>query len=216
MPIRTRAFSWALLALLSMSLSAQPVADRDYTTLATAQPADSPGKIEVIEFFSYGCPHCSEFYPLVSSWSAKLPKDVVFKRVATGFGRPAWTNLAKAYYALEATGNLQKLDGALFKALHEQKLPLGDEKSIAEWVGKQGVDAGKFTAAFESFGVNAKITRSEEMVANYHVEGIPTLAVAGQYVVLGHSFEEILHNTDEVITKARAEAGQNTSASRGK
>src|SRR5256885_5160608 len=149
MSIRTRLLlALAVLAsagtAIPAALHAQGVEGTDYRKVEPRQPTDSPGKIEVIEFFSYACPHCNEFYPLVSAWVAKLPKDVVFKRVPIGFGRAAWINLAKAYYALEATGELGRLDDTLFHALHEEHLPLFDENSIREWVGKQGADASKF------------------------------------------------------------------------
>src|SRR5206468_800904 len=107
MPTRTSLLALALL-VLALPLRAEVVANTDYKLLDPPQHSDSPGKIEVIEFFSYGCPHCNEFYPLVTSWAAKLPKDVAFKRVATGFGRTAWTNLAKAFYALQSTGDLAR------------------------------------------------------------------------------------------------------------
>src|ERR1700719_1363379 len=162
MSIRNCALTLALWVLasagtvMSAALHAQGVQGTDYLKIEPPQPSTSPGKIEVIEFFSYGCPHCNEFYPLVTAWAAKLPKDVVFKRVATGMGRTAWTNLAKTYYTLETTGDLKRLDGPLFHAIHEEHLPLFDEKSITEWVGKHGVDTAKFTTTFESFGVNTK------------------------------------------------------------
>ncbi|TLY63345.1 MAG: thiol:disulfide interchange protein DsbA/DsbL [Gammaproteobacteria bacterium] len=209
MPMRACLLTLTLLALCA-PLRAELLADRDYKTLDPVQYTDSPGKIEVIEFFSYGCPHCNEFYPLVSAWATKLPKDIVFKRVPTGFGRAPWINLAKAYYALEATGELGRLDGALFHALHEERLPLFDEKSIREWVGKQGGDASKFAAAFDSFGVNAKLGQAEQMAENYKVGAVPTLAVDGKYVVIGRTFQEILTNADQVIAKVRAERGRHT------
>jgi thiol:disulfide interchange protein DsbA len=206
MSTRTSLLALALL-VLSVPLRAEVIAGTDYRVLDPPQHSESAGKIEVVEFFSYGCPHCDEFYPLVTAWADKLPKDVVFKRVATGFGRTAWTNLAKAYYALEATGDLAKLDGPLFHAIHEEHLPLFDEKSIADWVTRHGVDPAKFTAAYNSFGVNTKLSQSEAMVENYKIEGVPTLAVAGKYLVLGNSFEQILSHADGVIAKTRAERG---------
>ena len=96
----------AALAVLAPPSPAQPVEGSDYKKLEPPLPTDSPGKIEVIEFFSYGCPHCNAFHPLISAWAAKLPKDVVFKRVPVSFNRPQWINLARAYYALQATGDL--------------------------------------------------------------------------------------------------------------
>jgi thiol:disulfide interchange protein DsbA len=202
----SRALFLALvLFVLSVPLRAEVVAGQQYRPVDPPQHGDTPGKIEVIEFFSYGCPHCNDFYPLVTAWAAQLPKDVVFKRVATGMGRTAWTNLAKAYYTLETTGDLKRLDGPLFHAIHDEHLPLFDEKSITEWVGKHGVDAAKFTTTFESFGVNTKISQAERMVENYKIEGVPMLAVDGRFIILGNSFEQFLSNADSVIAKARSE-----------
>lgn len=177
----------------------------DYRSLEPVQHTDAPSKIVVIEFFSYGCPHCNEFYPLITAWAAKLPKDVVLEKVATGMGRTAWTNLAKAYYALAATGDLRRLDGKIFHAIHEERQPLFDEKAISTWAAANGVNAAKFTTAFDSFGVNTKLTEAEQMVDNYKIEGVPGLAIDGKYVVMGKSFEEMLSNADALIAKARAE-----------
>jgi thiol:disulfide interchange protein DsbA len=189
------------------SVGAQPAqagAGQPYRELATPQPTMSPGKIEVLEFFSYGCPHCNEFYPLLNAWLVKQPKDIVLRREAVGFGHPAWVNLARAYYALKVTGDLPKLDGALFHALHEEQLPLVDEQSLADWVGKKGGDAGKFTAAYISFGVNNQTVQSDAMVQKYTIEGIPALIIDGRYLVLGDSHEEMLANADKAIAVTRA------------
>jgi protein dithiol oxidoreductase (disulfide-forming) len=200
----------ALLLTLALVMSvplraAQLTEGTDYRTLEPPQHTDTAGKIDVIEFFSYGCPHCNEFYPLISARAAKLPKDVVFKRVATGMGRTAWTNLAKAYYALEATGDLARLDAQIFHAIHKEHLPLFDEKTIAQWVAMHGVDRAKFVSAFDSFGVNTKLNQAEQMVENYKIDGVPSLAVAGKYVVMGNTLEQLLSNTDALIEKVRAE-----------
>jgi thiol:disulfide interchange protein DsbA len=116
-----------------------------------------------------------------------------------------WTNLAKMYYALESTGDLTRLDGQIFHAIHEEHLPLFDEKAISDWVAKHGVDPAKFKLAFESFGVTTKANQAEDMVESYKIEGVPTLTVDGKYVVLGNSFEEMLTNADTVIALDRAE-----------
>ena len=220
MPTRLRSMSpapWLLAAaaiLTSGTASAQLVEGRDYRTLAPAQPTTSPGKIEVTEFFSYACPHCRVFYPLVSAWAAKLPKDVVFRRVAVSYGRPAWVNLARAYYALEATGELGKLDGPLFRAIHDEHLNLFDEQSLADWVGKQGGDAARFANAYASFGVNNQTVQADQAAEAYRIEAIPSLAVNGRYVVISpteaadeeQTFRDLLLLTDKVIAKARAES----------
>ena len=137
------------------------------------------------EFFSYGCPHCSEFHPVVGKWSAALPGDVVFKRVPVSFGRPAWASLARLYYALEVTGDLARLDGAVFNTLHQAGGKLYDDKSIIEWVATQGVDARKFADAFNSFGVISKVKRADQLAQAYKIQGVPSLAVDGKYLVTG-------------------------------
>jgi protein dithiol oxidoreductase (disulfide-forming) len=220
MPAHVRSMTRALwllaatAALTSGPASAQLLEGRDYRTLAPAQPTTSPGKIEVTEFFSYACPHCRVFYPLVSAWAAKLPKDVVFTRVAVSYGRPAWVNLARAYYALDATGDLAKLDGPLFRAIHDEHLNLFDEQSIADWVGKQGGDAARFANAYTSFGVNNQTVQADQAAESYRIEAIPSLAVNGKYVVISpaeaadeeQTFRDLLALTDKVIAKARSES----------
>jgi thiol:disulfide interchange protein DsbA len=206
-----------LLAVLAAAGSgpvrAQLLEGRDYRALATPQPTTSPGKIEVVEFFSYACPHCNVFYPIVTPWAAKLPKDVVFRRIAVSYGRPQWVNLSRAYYALQADGDLARFDGALFHAIHDEHLPLFDEQSIGDWVGKQGGDASRFSNAYVSFGVNNQTVQADQMAESYQIEAIPSLAVNGKYVVISptqaadeeQTFRELLTLTDQVIAKARAE-----------
>lgn len=212
MPIRTGTLTLTLCILASAllvragSAPAQALLpeDQEYRPLAHPQPTSSPGKIEVIEFFSYACPHCSEFYPLLSSWVAKLPKDVVFRRVPVGFNRPAWVNMARAYYALEASGDLARLDGALFHAIHEEKLKLFDEPSLAEWVGARGGNAERFAAAYTSFGVNNQTVQADRMTEEYGIEGVPALVINGEYLALGSNFAAMLVNADHAIAHVRA------------
>jgi thiol:disulfide interchange protein DsbA len=196
----------AICAAVALPVHASPAAveGTDFRVIPSPQPTSSPGKIEVLEFFSYACPHCNDFYPMVSTWAAKLPKDVVFNRVPVGFGRQAWVNLARAYYSLKASGDFDKLDGPLFRALHEEHLNLVDEGSLADWVGKQGGHADKFAGAYTSFGVNNDTERADEMVQSYTVDAVPTLAINGRYIVLGDSYTQILANADKVLAMVRA------------
>jgi thiol:disulfide interchange protein DsbA len=203
MTVRLGIVTLVFLALLS-SASASIVAGHDYVVLDVPQPQATKGKIEVIEFFSWGCPHCDEFYPLLNRWLATLPKDVAFRRVPVGFGHPEWDNLARAYYALESTGDLARLDGAIFAAIHKEHVSLVDEDSITAWVAKHGVKVAQFTQAYRSFGVNTSVGQALQMVIDYRVEGIPTIAIAGRYEVSG-DHNKILAVTDEVIAKTRAE-----------
>jgi len=199
----------SLLALVAALAIASPAlaqtAGKDFTPIEPPQPTDNPAKIEVIEFFSYGCPHCNEFNPVISAWAAKLPADVTFKKVPVTFGRAAWANIARLYYALEATGDLGKLDAAVFKAIHEERISLFDEKVLNEWVAKKGVDPKKFSDAFNSFGVMSKVKRAEQMQQTYHVQGVPAVVVNGKYMIEGKDFNETLTIADKLIAKARAE-----------
>lgn len=211
-PMHQRLSGWLAaitVALFAVALPAvAQTAGREYLPIEPAQATDNPAKVEVIEFFSYGCPHCSEFHPTISKWSAKLPADVVFKRVPVSFGRAQWANLSKLYYALEATGDLAKLDGAVFHALHEKGLRLYDDKNIAEWVAAQGVDAKKFADAYNSFGVISKVKRADQLAQGAKIQGVPALAIDGKFLMVNEGIKDwadLVARTDKVIDKARAE-----------
>ncbi|HCZ13996.1 MAG TPA: thiol:disulfide interchange protein DsbA/DsbL [Accumulibacter sp.] len=198
------------LAILTMALPARAelAVGRDYVAIVPAQVTDNPARLEVIEFFSYGCPHCSDFHPTVSKWAASLPSDVVFKRVPISFGRPQWASLSRLYYALEATGELSKLDGAVFRALHQDGKKLYDDKSIIAWVSAQGVDSKKFSDAYNSFGVISQAKRADQMAQAYKIQGVPALAVDGKYLVTGKEvkgYPDLVALTDQVIDKARGD-----------
>jgi protein dithiol oxidoreductase (disulfide-forming) len=195
-------FALAFLAL-STSLRASIVAGHDYVVLSTPQRKDNNAKIEVVEFFSWGCPHCYEFYPKLSRWLSTLPKDASFKRVPVGLGHPEWEALAKAYYALQSTGDVDRLDSQIFEDIHKNHVWLYDEQSITAWVGKHGVDAAKFTAAFRSFGVNTSEAQAEQKSADYRIPGVPALAIDGKYTVDGDQ-EKMLATSAQLIAMERA------------
>lgn len=203
MTVRIGFMTLAFLALVT-SAHASIVAGHDYVVLDARQPQETKGKIEVIEFFSWGCPHCYEFYPLLARWLATLPKDVTFKRVPVGFGHPEWDNLAKAYYALQSTGDLARLDGPIFEAIHREHVSLYDEDNITAWVREHGVNVAQFTAAYRSFGVNTNVGQAQQTVIDYHVDGIPTLAIGGRYKV-SSDHNKMLPIADELIAKVREE-----------
>jgi protein dithiol oxidoreductase (disulfide-forming) len=207
-PVRTVSVIACLLATAALVRPAPAEAQAEgteYRVLAPPQPTLSPGKIEVIEFFSYACPHCAEFAPLLATWKATLAKDVVFRKVPVGFDRPPWINMQRAYYALLASGDLERLDAKLFTAIHEQHLPLFQEQALFDWVGKNGGDAQKFTAAYTSFGINNQTVQADKMAEDFQITGVPTMAVDGRYVALGDTQLELLANTDKLIAKVRAE-----------
>jgi len=197
---------FVMLAFLAFVTSAHAsiVAGHDYVVLDVPQRQETKGKIEVIEFFSWGCPHCYDFYPLLNRWLATLPKNIAFKRVPVGFGHPEWDNLAKAYFALQSTGDLTRLDGPIFEAIHREHVSLYDEDNITAWVGKHGVNVAKFTAAYRSFGVNTSVGQAQQTVIDYRVDGVPTLAIGGRYKV-SSDHNKMLPTADELIAKVREE-----------
>lgn len=183
----------------------EPVQGFDYALLQSTQPDDTPGKIEVIQFFSYGCPHCADLHGRVTAWTASLPADVVYTPVPVGFGRQAWVNLARTYYALEAIGDVEKVDTALFHAIHVERLPLSDERAIMDWLASQGVDTVKFADAFRSFGVATKVARADELARRYRITAVPTFTVDGRFAVIGRSEQQMLDTADALIVKAKSE-----------
>lgn len=204
-----RSFVGALVGLgAAFALSSPAVAQtagKDYTPISPVQPTENPAKIEVIEFFSYGCPHCADLHPLLSAWIAKQAPDVVVKKVPITFGRAAWANIAKLFYTLEITGDLARLEGEVFRAIHGQRVNLFEERTVMDWVAKNGVDQKKFAETFNSFGVNSKVKRGDQMAQAYKIQGVPALAVDGKYMVGGQNFDEMLANADKLIVKARSE-----------
>lgn len=197
----------AVLPVHSRVVKAAPLVEgRDYERIVPPQTGASPGRIEVLEFFSYGCPHCKDFHPLVMAWAARLPQDVSFERIPVTFGRATWTNLARLYYGLEATGDLTRLDDAVFRAIHEERLNLFTPTAIMAWIKREGVDEKRFKAAFDSFGVGARIARSDQMVRNYRVRSVPQLTVAGRYMVTGREargLSDLLPIADALIDMSR-------------
>lgn len=190
-----------------LGLAAEPQAGRDFKVVNPPLPTPK-GKIEVVEFFSYGCPHCSAFHPLISQWAAKLPKDVSLRRSPVTFNRPAWALLSRLYFALDTTGDLAKLDGAVFAAIHEQRMVFRNDQDVTSWAATKGADAKKLGDALNSFSMQSRVLRADQDAAAAHIGGVPSLLVDGRYLISSEaaaSFEELLKLTDAVIAKARQE-----------
>jgi thiol:disulfide interchange protein DsbA len=204
-----RLFALLMLACGSAVWAADaPMEGADYQLLSPAQPTSNPNKIVVTEFFSYECSHCFMFYPVVTAWANKLPKDVVFERVPVSLGRASWQPISQTFYALQALDKLDQLDRLIFNAIHVQNIKLFDEASITAFVAKQGVNAADFTAAYNSFSAKSSVLRAEQMMKSHRVQGTPALVVDGKYIVMNEgtkNYEEWLARTDKLIAKARAE-----------
>jgi thiol:disulfide interchange protein DsbA len=206
------ALAAATVLALSSTAYANVQAGREFEALHQPQRTEVPAnQTEVIEFFSFACPHCYEFNRQLLSWAGKLPANVSFRQVPVGFEKPGWMPLARAAHAMQATGDFARLETPLFEAIHKERQPLFDEKSITAWMVKHGVDGAKFTAAYNSFGVTTRMAQNDRMVVSYEIGSVPSLVVDGRYTVLGRTFDELLMNTSGVIEKAKADrAGKKT------
>jgi protein dithiol oxidoreductase (disulfide-forming) len=173
------------LALAACALAALPAAAQpkfSYSELKPALQVEADGKIEVLEFFWYGCIHCYNLEPMVEKWEKTLPKDVQFRRVPAVFN-DRWAIDASIFYTFEAMGLLDKLHRPLFDAIHKERLRTDSQKEVMEWLTKQGVDTKKFTDTMKSFGVQSKMRRAAQMTALYKIDGTPAMAVHGRYTV---------------------------------
>ena len=189
MNVNRRDFSAALLttslgaSALPLAASAQSGAPTEGTQFVKVEPPVppiAPGKIEVLEFFSYACPHCNAFEPTIEAWAKKLPPDVMFHRVPAPFLMNA-ENFMRTYYALETMGQVSAMQRKVFAAVHVERLHLDKPADIAALMGKNGIDATKFLDAFNSFSVATSVTRAKKLALAYKLDSVPTLMVNGHY-----------------------------------
>lgn len=194
-------------ALVPMAARAQaPRAGADYVVLARPQPTSAAaGKVEVIEFFWYGCPHCNRFEPMLDAWVRKLPPDVVFRRVPVAF-RDEFVVHQRIYYALEAMGKLDELHKKVFHAIHVERQRLESVDAVADFMAKNGQDRAKFIEVYNSFSVQTKTRQAKQLADGYKIDGVPALGVGGRYWTSGAlsgSLERSLVVTDHLIGLAR-------------
>ncbi len=181
----------------------------DYVEIPNGQPyLPLNGKVEVVEVFGYVCPACAQFQPLVNSWEKKLPANVRFTYVPAAFGGP-WITYAKAYYAAESLGIVERTHNDLFKAIHIDQTLKGERgqdsvADVAAFYGKHGVDAKQFASTMESFAVNAKLNKAKQWAIRSGLEGTPTIIVNGKYRVLGKTFPDMLRIADALIAQESA------------
>ena len=187
--------------------AAKPEAGTDYLELDKKVPVEAPaGKIEVVEFFWYNCPHCNAFEPSLNAWVGRLPKDVVMRRVPVGF-RDEFVPQQRLFYTLESMGLLDKLHPRIFTAIHAEKQDLTRGDGIATWVAKQGVDKTKFMEQFNSFSIATKASRATQLQNAYKVEGVPAMGVSGRFYTdgtLAKSMPRALQVVDYLVAEARA------------
>ena len=201
-------------SLFGMSVQAADVpleAGKTYVELSNAVPVSVPGKVEVVELFWYGCPHCYSFEPVVNPWAEKLPADVNFVRIPAMFGGP-WDAHGQMFLTLEAMGVENKVHSAVFNAIQKEGKRLTDKNEMADFLATQGVDKDKFLATFDSFAIKGQITKAKELAKKYEISGVPTMVVNGKYRFdLGTAGgpEQTLNVADQLIAKERAAESKN-------
>jgi protein dithiol oxidoreductase (disulfide-forming) len=213
----------ALLVLLvagSAIAQQQLAVGRDYTLINPPQPTDSGKKIEVIEFFWYGCIHCYNLEPSLKAWLKHKPADVEFRYVPAIFDAASWGPLARAFYALDAMGLGSKYHDDIFNAIHrdKQREIVTDPRALADWLAGKGVDKQKFLDTYNSFAVNTRTKRSEDITRSYDVPGTPAIVVDGKYITgpsmtlnpdSSVNYDRFFQVVDQLIAVARkARAGQ--------
>ncbi|HEX9687262.1 MAG TPA: thiol:disulfide interchange protein DsbA/DsbL [Burkholderiales bacterium] len=204
--------TWIIALTLSGGAAAQLTPGKDYQLINPAQPTASGAKVEVIEFFYYGCPGCNSLQSPLGAWLKKKPADVEFRRAPVVF-QDGWLPLTTAYYAFDAMGLVDKLHHEVFRAIHERRTLeikglLRDQKPLFDWVEKQGVDRKKFVDVYNSFGVRSRTNRSIELPGHYHVTSTPSLVVDGRYLTtpaMVGSYDGFFRVLDQVIAMARKE-----------
>ena len=199
------AFLATLLALATSAL-AQPA--QPFQVLNPPQPSEGGGKVEVVEFFWYGCPHCYHLEPEVEAWARSAPKDVVFKRVPA-IANPQWEESARIFYTLEAMGLVDKLHSKVFDAFHKEQQNLANKRIREEWLAKNGVDVAKYNEMEKSFSVATKLNRAKQMTYNYKVDGVPRVFVNGKYyteAALAGATGRIFPVVDQLVAMARRES----------
>ena len=191
---------------LALAQARAPQEGKDFRALDKRIPVEAPaGKIEVVEFFWYSCPHCNAFEPKLNAWLKKAPADVAFRRIPVAF-RDDFVPQQRLYYALEAMGKLDELHSKVFNEIHVNKQPTSKEDQIVAFVEKNGVDKAKFQELYNSFAVSTKARRAKQLQDLYVVDGVPAMGVAGRYYVDGElagNMDRALQVVDYLVGEAR-------------
>ena len=216
--MKRREFSLSAASAVAASALALPVATpalaqarqfkegKDYKRLDKPVTPDAPaGKVDVIEFFWYSCPHCNVFEPTFDAWAKAAPKDLSIRRVPVAFNA-SFVPQQKLYYALDGMGKLDAVHTKVFRAIHVEKQKLAKDEEIFAWVAQQGVDAAKFKEIYTSFGVSNQIRRASQLQDAYGVEGVPSMGVAGKFYTDGTmagNMQNVLQVVEHLAAQAR-------------
>lgn len=178
-------FLRAMTLFAALALGPLAAAADDYRVLDGAQPGNDPDTIEVVEFFWYGCPHCYRFSPYIQDWKADKPEGVTFSHVPAIFA-PSWEVHARAYYAAELLGVLDRFHQPMFRALHEQGRKLDSASKIRAFVDGLGLDGEEFASTMNSFAVDTRVRRARSLQKAYQISGTPSVVIDGKYVTSGN------------------------------
>lgn len=189
MPNRRHFLAAAALPVVSAHLwaSAQEafVEGKHYAKLATVQPTRDPKRVEVLEFFAYGCSHCNAFEPVLDAWQKKLPADVLFRRIPVAFREGPMVLHQKLYFAFETLGLVDRMHHKVFEAIHAQKQRLDTEEEIGAFAAKNGVDRSRLLETMNSFAAAARVKQASQLVDGYGIEGTPSMGVNGRWLTSG-------------------------------
>ncbi len=196
-------------AFAAIPATAQMVEGKNYNRLATPVPVETGKKIEVIEFFSFGCPHCADLEPILEGWMKTMPADVEFRRIPVSFQR-AWENLGKSYYTLHALGQ-DELAPKVFAAIHQNNKNLADPKTFFDWAAANGMDRKKVEDMYNSFSVASQMSRSKQQAQVFNIQSVPTIIVDGKFTTAsdrigGHA--NVPAAINDLVAKARTERGK--------
>lgn len=206
---------WLVAALLSvasigyaLAQGAPPREKFDYVAIAP-QPVATAERIEVVEFFWYGCPHCNNLQPALEAWLKRKPADVELRRIPAAF-RDSWLPHARVYYTLEALGETGRLHQSVYTALHQNKESLMSADETADWAARNGIQPSQWLAAYNSPEVTRKVEASKDLTRAYSVPGTPSLVVDGRYLSssgMAESMSALIHTLEGLIVMARDRRG---------
>ena len=194
-------------ALLAGTASAQIQLGREFQRIEPQRPVAAGGRIEVIEFFYYGCPVCYDTQPFLSRWLGSAPEYVAIRRVPA-LSTEAWEPFAKLFYTLETLGQVDRLHWPVYDHFHFEDVKLNDEKIMVDWAARNGIDRQKFVETYDSSGVAAKVAQARELLRAYDVRGVPTFIVDGKFLTsarLAGGTQQAIQVVDQLVKLAREE-----------
>lgn len=207
--------SAGLLATLLLAGTHSVLAADAYKRLSKPQPTADSGKVEVVEVFWYGCPHCYDFEPYLEEWLQNKPDYVDFKRMPAVF-RQNWLAHAKAYYTAVELGVVDKIHSDLFNEIHSRQKRIDDEESLRKFFMRHGVDGEEFTKTYNSYAVESKIKHALGMLRRYENTGVPAVVINGKYLTSGPiagSYEAMIKAMNELAAREHAAMQEETAAS---